>query len=99
MELHELNQLSPEQALTWFYQTCAAQVWCQNMVAARPYDSIDEVQQQARHQWQALGKADFLQAFEAHPMIGDVNTLKAKFRQTQAMASHEQSGAAEASER
>jgi 2-oxo-4-hydroxy-4-carboxy-5-ureidoimidazoline decarboxylase len=55
------------------------------------YDSLWNV-------WQACQSADSLEAFEAHPMIGDVNSLREKFASTKGLASNEQSGANNASE-
>ncbi len=40
-----------------------------------------------------------MQAFEGHPKIGDVNSLREKYADTRAMASGEQGGVAGASER
>lgn len=45
-----------------------------------------------------MDNADFLEAFEGHPMIGDISTLRKKFAATQKLASHEQSSTAHASE-
>lgn len=98
MTLTELNALNPEQAQDWFMQTCAAQSWCHAMTNARPFASTENIISVAETVWQSCSKPDFLQAFEAHPMIGDVNSLREKFKNTQAMASHEQSGAQAASE-
>lgn len=45
-----------------------------------------------------MGEADLLEAFDGHPKIGDVSSLKAKYRHTQSAAAHEQSGASTASD-
>ncbi len=45
-----------------------------------------------------MQSADILQAFEAHPKIGDVSSLREKYRNTKAIAGHEQSGANNADE-
>lgn len=98
MELDTLNHLSDADAQAWFAQACATQSWCQQMASARPFRNVTGITEQAQRIWQTMTNADYLEAFEAHPMIGDVNSLKAKFRDTQSMASHEQSGAQAASE-
>ena len=36
---------------------------------------------------------DLLEAFDGHPQIGNVASLKEKYRNTQSSAAHEQSGA------
>lgn len=98
MTLEDLNRVSANAAVDWFQQTCAAQQWCQQMAQQRPYRDKEALIATANAIWQSCTKVDFMQAFEAHPMIGDVNSLREKFKSTQAMASHEQSGAQSASE-
>lgn len=98
MTLNELNQLSMQEARIWFQQACAASLWCQEMTSQRPYSSLGELKDGATTTWSKMQESDFLQAFEAHPMIGDINSLKAKFADTQHMASNEQQGASEANE-
>lgn len=98
MTLTELNNLAPQQAKVWFSQTCAAQNWVKQMVSLRPFTSVDSLIDKAASVWQQLDHADFLEAFSAHPMIGDVNSLRAKFANTKATASAEQSGTSSASE-
>jgi 2-oxo-4-hydroxy-4-carboxy-5-ureidoimidazoline decarboxylase len=98
MTLNELNSLSQSQAHDWLSHSCAAEHWLTKMVAKRPYKNIDDLLVQARSVWQQMGRDDLLEAFTAHPMIGDVNSLRAKFAATKATASHEQSGATGADE-
>ncbi|GGF70467.1 2-oxo-4-hydroxy-4-carboxy-5-ureidoimidazoline decarboxylase [Alteromonas lipolytica] len=98
MTLDELNQLDDKAACDWFETTCAARRWVNAMVAARPYASAEMVYSQAVEVWQSLAEADYREAFEAHPMIGDVNSLRAKFANTKHTAAAEQQGTAVASE-
>lgn len=98
MTLNELNALSNEDAATWFEQTCAATHWIDSMVEKRPFASIDELKSVAIAEWEGCNEADYLEAFTAHPMIGDVDSLRKKFANTKAIAAGEQSGASDASE-
>jgi 2-oxo-4-hydroxy-4-carboxy-5-ureidoimidazoline decarboxylase len=68
------------------------------MAQARPFSDFDTVIQSAQEVWQQCATADFLSAFEAHPMIGDVNSLRKKYAATKAIASNEQQGATQANE-
>jgi 2-oxo-4-hydroxy-4-carboxy-5-ureidoimidazoline decarboxylase len=45
----------------------------------------------AKEKWYECKEKDWLQAFEHHPKIGDLNSLKIKFADTTAWASDEQS--------
>ncbi len=96
MNLEQLNHLSEHESLAWFQTACAARNWCQSMTNKRPYSSLDELKITAKTLWGSMKETDFLEAFEAHPMIGNVDSLKAKFANTQNMASHEQQGASNA---
>ena len=98
MNLHKLNSLPQVEAETWFSQTCAAQKWTRGMVNGRPYASLQSILKNAKKVWHTCSDVDYLQAFEAHPMIGDVNSLRKKFASTKTLASNEQSGANNASE-
>lgn len=98
MTLEELNALSQSQAHDWLSHACAAEHWLTKMLAERPFKNIDDLLVKARNVWHQMGRDDLLEAFSAHPMIGDVNSLREKFTATKATASHEQSGAASADE-
>ncbi|RDV27540.1 2-oxo-4-hydroxy-4-carboxy-5-ureidoimidazoline decarboxylase [Alteromonas aestuariivivens] len=98
MTLEQLNQLHKAKASEWFAATCAAKKWVDIMVAHRPYSSIEAVRQQALEAWKTMQQEDLLEAFSAHPMIGDMNSLREKYAHTKTMAAGEQSGAAQAGE-
>lgn len=92
-----LNQLDDDSLKAGLTQCCAAQGWVQAMIDARPYADDAAVVQQAAEVWDSLQPADWLEAFLAHPKIGDVESLRAKFANTREWASNEQAGVNEAS--
>lgn len=92
MTLEQLNTLPEDEALAVFRDCCAADAWARPMVAARPYHSAEALHGTARALWPNLHEADWLVAFEAHPKIGDIKSLKAKYASTEALASGEQAG-------
>ncbi|ASP37356.1 OHCU decarboxylase [Bacterioplanes sanyensis] len=98
MMLTELNQLSEQHAQQQLSSCCAAERWVEGMVSLRPFESVEQLCQQADIVWQQLSEADYLQAFEAHPKIGDVSSLREKYANTKAIAANEQSGAQHAAE-
>ncbi len=77
---------------------CASLQWCKAMIAARPFTDDSAVLQTAARCWWELGRDDWLEAFAAHPKIGNVDSLKAKFANTRQWAGDEQAGVAVASE-
>lgn len=92
MTLNKLNSLATQAAVQWFQQMCAATSWCEKMVAARPYTSNIQLERQAELAWQVMEQDDVLQALAAHPMIGDINSLRTKYANTKKLAAGEQSG-------
>ena len=98
MTLDELNNLPVADAAAVFTSCCAAERWVDLMVASRPFADTNELLEAAQNHWQTMAESDFLQAFTAHPKIGDVESLRAKYANTKALAANEQSGAQSASE-
>lgn len=98
MTLADLNAQTPEQATHTFMQCCTSSAWVQAMVQARPFFDYKALASQADLVWQGLEDADFFEAFEGHPKIGDVNSLRAKYKNTKELASNEQGLVKEASD-
>jgi len=92
MTIDELNQLSAKDAEENFFRCCGSKAWAQRMSCLRPFSSLAAVRGAAAEVWHALPKNDWMEAFTAHPRIGDVNSLRKKFANTKAWASGEQSG-------
>jgi OHCU decarboxylase len=68
------------------------------MLAARPFASDQSVEASAAEIAKQLCRDDWLQAFAAHPRIGDADSLREKYSSTKQWASGEQSGIAEAND-
>jgi 2-oxo-4-hydroxy-4-carboxy-5-ureidoimidazoline decarboxylase len=92
MNLAELNGLSKDAALEAFGTCCTSEAWIAGMAAARPFKDVAHTQQAALDVWAGCSESDFLQAFEGHPKIGDVSSLRKKYANTAGLASNEQSG-------
>ena len=56
--------------------------WAQQITAHRPYTSLQQLQKHADTEWQSMDTPQLLEAFAAHPMIGDVALLKEKYATT-----------------
>ena len=68
------------------------------MLKSCPFYDLESLIRSANSHWQEIQGADVLQAFEAHPKIGDVSSLREKYSNTKDIAGNEQSGANEADE-
>lgn len=98
MNLESFNQLSDVECQNALSQCCVATRWIEQMVAARPFSDADALYNTAEQIWAGLAMPDFLEAFEGHPKIGDVSSLKKKYASTKQLAAGEQSGASVASD-
>lgn len=92
MSLHSLNIADCDSATHTFMQCCTSERWVAEMVASRPYADFKMLRETADEVWDKLTEKDYLQAFDGHPKIGDVSSLKAKYANTKQLASGEQSG-------
>lgn len=91
MTLHELNALSGEQAEQALLQCCGAHAWAARMAQLRPFENSADVLAAADRVWPHLSEADWLEAFAAHPRIGQ--------RSESAWSQREQAGVYIAAER
>ncbi|MBK24891.1 MAG: OHCU decarboxylase [Halobacteriovorax sp.] len=99
MNLNEFNSIPESELLEVLNTCCTSGAWQKKVVAARPYPSIDELYSRQEEIWKGLSKEDYLEAFDGHPKIGDVSSLKKKYAHTKALASGEQSGVDSASDK
>ena len=83
-----INGLSADAAAAALTRCCASQHWVKRMLAGRAFASDQELFRAAEREWWALDRGDWLEAFAAHPRIGE--------RTTDAWSSGEQSGMARA---
>jgi 2-oxo-4-hydroxy-4-carboxy-5-ureidoimidazoline decarboxylase len=92
MKLEQINAWTEAQAREAFSRCCGSIRWSGRMTEARPFASEAALLTTAERIWWNLAETDWLEAFAAHPRIGDLESLRAKFATTAAWASHEQSG-------
>lgn len=97
MTLDKLNELSFSEAETEFLKCCGASRWAEAMTAARPFADTHELCARADEIWWSLTAGDWLQAFHAHPKIGERKAAAAQPEQAQSWSAQEQSGVANAS--
>ena len=77
MTLDELNRLPSPRAVAEFMRCCGSSRWASAMAAARPFTRFDAMVQKGDEIWESLGKTDWLEAFAAHPRIGDRRNVSA----------------------
>ncbi len=68
---------------------CGSSRWAQEMADARPFASVDAMAEAADAVWRGLDPTDWLEAFAAHPRIGEAGGSAGNW------SSEEQSGVAD----
>lgn len=71
MDLDALNGATAEGAVRDLLACCASEAWAEEMAARRPFAAADDLLTAASDVWWTLGEEDWLQAFAAHPRIGE----------------------------
>ncbi len=66
-----LDTLPPDDARAALRACCASTKWVEAMQAKRPFDHVAAVFEAADAAWAATGPEDWMEAFRAHPRIGE----------------------------
>jgi len=69
--LRRLNGMPRHDALAHLLRCCGSTAWASQVARRRPYESRDELHHVAGAIWWSLEEPDRLEAFSAHPEIGD----------------------------
>jgi|SRR5579871_2059769 len=87
MTLAELNAMPQYRAEEELLKCCGAKAWARAMARRRPFASHDRMAKAAGEIWWRLHESDWLEAFAAHPQIGE-----SKAGPAQGWSAQEQSG-------
>jgi OHCU decarboxylase len=75
VRLEDLNGLGGDRAITELLRCCGARRWARLMSERRPFSSLEEMRAAADTIWWTLQPEDWLEAFAAHPRIGELGLL------------------------
>lgn len=92
--LEALNALDQQSASRELLLCCGSTRWAEQMTAARPFASAEAMAAAADAIWGALAPGDWLEAFAAHPRIGE--RPSAATRESAEWSAREQAGVASA---
>jgi OHCU decarboxylase len=71
MTLERLNELPTDAAEAELLACCGARAWAVRMARARPFADAEALYAEAERVWWSLTPEDWLEAFRAHPRIGE----------------------------
>jgi OHCU decarboxylase len=95
--LARLNSLPHDEARAELLKCCGSTRWAEGVAARRPYESAEELEATADRVWWGLSPEDWLEAFRAHPKIGERKAAAEVSAEARAWSEREQSGAGAAS--
>ena len=98
MNLELINAWTDDEARESFQRCCGSRRWSEAMARARPFESEAALIETAERIWWGLSKADWLEAFAAHPRIGDVDAIRGQVRRDRRLGEPRTGGRLGASE-
>jgi allantoicase len=96
--LARFDTLLPAEAEAELTACCGSRAWAEKMAAARPFGSLEGALERADAIWRSLGKDDWLEAFRAHPKIGEAKAERDAGAAARAWSEGEQAGVRAAAE-
>jgi len=94
--LDRLHTLLGEGAEAELSSCCGSRAWAAAMAARRPFRSLDELLGAADEVWAKLAPSDWMEAFRAHPRIGEKKAEAAQDARARGWSEKEQGGVAAA---
>jgi 2-oxo-4-hydroxy-4-carboxy-5-ureidoimidazoline decarboxylase len=98
MNLAQINSWTEEEAREILRRCCGSSRWSEMVARLRPFESEASLLAAAERAWSGLAHTDWLEAFAAHPKIGDSTAFQAKFAATADWSAAEQAGVAGAAD-
>jgi len=96
--LERINQAREAGAESMFQDCCGSAEWARRLTASRPFASESELIQRAAEIWNDLDTADWLEAFSAHPRIGEAKAAREQQARSAEWSAREQAGMSSADE-
>jgi OHCU decarboxylase len=97
-DLNWLNQLAEDDAVRELLQCCGSKRWASQLTQLRPFLSLEQLLENSERIWWTLSAQDWLEAFSAHPKIGEKKAATAGTIQSQEWSENEQAGVKSARE-
>lgn len=94
--LSRWNLLPVDEAAREILPCCGSRAWAHRVVSHRPFKDVATLLDTSDRIWRELGAADWSEAFESHPRIGERGKPAAASAQSAAWSAEEQRGIADA---
>jgi allantoicase len=90
--IQRFNTLLREEAEAELLACCGSRAWAGGMADLRPFKGLGDVLDAADAVWRGLVSGEWLEAFRAHPRIGEKKAEKAQDERARGWSEKEQSG-------
>jgi OHCU decarboxylase len=70
-DLDRFNALTGAEAAEMLLPCCGSRAWARQVAEGRPYQDLAHLRNRSDEIWRSLGGGDWLEAFAAHPRIGE----------------------------
>ena len=94
----KLNRLPEEEARAALLACCGSRRWAHAVAALRPFWDVGQLLNIGGRVWRELGREDWLEAFRAHPKIGEKQAERGTGAEAERWSEGEQARAREASD-
>jgi OHCU decarboxylase len=94
----KLNRLSSEEAYAELLKCCGSTRWAREVAALKPFWDVTQVLIIGHRVWTELSPDDWLEAFRAHPKIGETKAAAAVSEEERRWSEGEQQRASDASD-
>lgn len=91
-DLATLDAVPAPDAETALLSCCGSRAWARAMALRRPFRTREALLRAADDVWWSLGADDWLEAFRAHPRIGERRAARAQPGEGDAWSAEEQAG-------
>lgn len=97
-DVASFDVLPATEAASMLRACCGASRWVEGMLVRRPFGTIRPLLVAADEVWASLGPADWREAFDHHPRLGETRSAAPQDEREQGWSAGEQSGVAGAAE-
>lgn len=98
MTIAEFDHLDHKKKKELLFNCCGSHTWVKEMIEILPVNDLIDLFEYAEEKWFECNSADWLEAFEHHPKIGDLSEIQQKFSKIYSYTSKEQAGIENTSE-
>lgn len=92
MTIAEFDHLDIDKKKELLFNCCGSDAWVNEMLTIFPVNDLVDLLEYAEEKWYDCNPAEWLEAFENYPKIGDIHLVKERYSKTSNYIESEQAG-------